>query len=384
MTAVQESTRTESVLTRAGAWLCLGGAAVGALGLLGWITGTTRLTTIVPGLPPMMPNTALALLLIGGAGAMRQGANIGTARSMLSLLATLAVLAIGVGTLIEYGLGIDTANRSLPRAHPEHVPRAAVTADGVVVDIPRDRAPPPRRRRDRPHPSIGAPRLVRCPDGLHRPHGNHPWRAGAVSIESDADHRHQPAHGSQPAADIDGRAAAAAPGGDHARCDLARPRRHPPQTPGPVGHRPSGGARARGHSVRCDAEDRGNLRPGRHPRRGDGGAESVPAWSDGTGAEPRARGSPGKPCSDQESRRASPRRHLRGRPRRSLHRRERGRLPHARLHPRGDCRKDHHRSDSFGRHRAAVAVKGGAPPGPHPRCRVEPPSQGRYATCRWR
>ena len=81
MTALQGSTRTESgLLTRAGAWLCLGGSALGALGLLGWITGTSGLTTIVSGLPPMMPNTALALLLIGGAGAMRQGANPGTAR----------------------------------------------------------------------------------------------------------------------------------------------------------------------------------------------------------------------------------------------------------------------------------------------------------------
>jgi PAS domain S-box-containing protein len=106
-TAVQDSPRTESVLSSAGAWLCLGGAAVGALGLLGWIAGPARLTTIVSDLPPMMPNTALALLLIGGAGTMRQAGNIGTARSTLSLLATLAALAIGVGTLIEYGLGID-------------------------------------------------------------------------------------------------------------------------------------------------------------------------------------------------------------------------------------------------------------------------------------
>ena len=103
---MQKSSRSQSVLVRAGAWLCLSGAAIGALGLLGWITGTTRLTTIVSGLPAMMPNTALALLLIGGSAVTRQGATIGTART-LSLMATLAVLAIGLGTLIEYGLGID-------------------------------------------------------------------------------------------------------------------------------------------------------------------------------------------------------------------------------------------------------------------------------------
>jgi PAS domain S-box-containing protein len=75
----------------------------------------------------MMPNTALALLLMGGAGAMRRRANIGTARSTLALLAAVAVLAIGVGTLIEYGLGIDlridhalalTPSPSLARPYP--------------------------------------------------------------------------------------------------------------------------------------------------------------------------------------------------------------------------------------------------------------------------
>ncbi len=96
-------------LARTGAWLCLGGAALGALGLFGWISGTSLFTTIVPGLPPMVPNTALALLLIGCAGAARQGDDTGRVRKVLSLLATLVVLALGVVTLAEYGLGIDLA-----------------------------------------------------------------------------------------------------------------------------------------------------------------------------------------------------------------------------------------------------------------------------------
>jgi hypothetical protein len=37
--------------------------------LLGWVSGVTTLTTVLPGLPPMMPRTGLALLLIGGAAA---------------------------------------------------------------------------------------------------------------------------------------------------------------------------------------------------------------------------------------------------------------------------------------------------------------------------
>ncbi len=92
---------------RASTWLCLGGASLGALGLFGWLSGVSFLTTIVPGLPPMMPRTALALMLIGGAGAAYQRCDGGPWRKRLSLLATLVVLVVGVGTLAEYGLGID-------------------------------------------------------------------------------------------------------------------------------------------------------------------------------------------------------------------------------------------------------------------------------------
>jgi len=98
---------TGSGVARVGQWLCLGGAALGALGLLGWITGTPLLTVVVPGQPPMMPNTGLGLLLIGFAGALRHRADTGRAQRMLSMLAAGVVLAIGAGTLAEYALGID-------------------------------------------------------------------------------------------------------------------------------------------------------------------------------------------------------------------------------------------------------------------------------------
>src|SRR5262245_24036966 len=91
--------------------LCIAGAAVGGLGLLGWVTGATSLTTVVPGQPTMMPNTAVALVLAGTAGALRHREQPGPWRLTLSILASIAVLIIGAGTLFEYianrDLGID-------------------------------------------------------------------------------------------------------------------------------------------------------------------------------------------------------------------------------------------------------------------------------------
>ena len=47
---------------------CLAGAAFGAIGLLGWITGVGVLTRFLPGEPPMMPNTAVALIALATHG----------------------------------------------------------------------------------------------------------------------------------------------------------------------------------------------------------------------------------------------------------------------------------------------------------------------------
>jgi len=105
-------------LVRASTWLCLGGATLGGLGLFGWVSGVRALTTIVPGLPPMMPKTALALLLIGGAGATHQRDEHRPWWNTLSLLAAFAVLAIGAGQLAQYALGIDLPiDRVLPSVH---------------------------------------------------------------------------------------------------------------------------------------------------------------------------------------------------------------------------------------------------------------------------
>lgn len=67
----------------------------------------TFFTTIVPGRPPMMPNTALALLMLGVAGALRHREDVGRVRRTLSLLAAIAALAVGIGTMAEYVLQID-------------------------------------------------------------------------------------------------------------------------------------------------------------------------------------------------------------------------------------------------------------------------------------
>jgi len=86
----------------AATWLCSAGASLGLLGLIGWISGSTSLTTFVPGLPPMMPNTALGLLCLGLACALGPS----EARVASRLIAML-VLAIGAGTLVEYVWGVE-------------------------------------------------------------------------------------------------------------------------------------------------------------------------------------------------------------------------------------------------------------------------------------
>ena len=91
----------------AGRWLCLGGAALGALGLIGWIAEVDLLITMVPGEPPMMPSTAFGLLLIGGAGAMRCRQDDDRVRKVVSLAAALTVLVIGVEALAAYAFPVD-------------------------------------------------------------------------------------------------------------------------------------------------------------------------------------------------------------------------------------------------------------------------------------
>src|SRR5215204_5425967 len=94
-------------IASAGRSLCMGGAALVALGFLGWLWKMPLLFTAVPGRPGMMPNTAVALILIGVIGAVLDGATkVPRWRIFFSIAVALPVLVIGVFTLAEYT--IDT------------------------------------------------------------------------------------------------------------------------------------------------------------------------------------------------------------------------------------------------------------------------------------
>ena len=93
---------------RFGRMFCLVGAALGALGLLGHASGAKFLTTIVPGEPPMVPLSAVGLLLVGLAGALL-AEQYAPVRRTSSLVAATVVLVIGVLTLAEYALSVDLA-----------------------------------------------------------------------------------------------------------------------------------------------------------------------------------------------------------------------------------------------------------------------------------
>ena len=55
--------------------LCGSGAALGLLGLAGWLLGLDVVTTFVAGRPAMMPNTAFALTMADtvGSGSRKAG-----------------------------------------------------------------------------------------------------------------------------------------------------------------------------------------------------------------------------------------------------------------------------------------------------------------------
>ncbi|HUJ47086.1 MAG TPA: ATP-binding protein [Rhizomicrobium sp.] len=93
---------------RLGVALCLAGAGLGAIGLLGWLIDRQQLLTIVPGYPVMVPNTSLSLIAIGVVGALRCELPLPRTRLLLSVTAALFVLMVAAGTLAEYALNIQT------------------------------------------------------------------------------------------------------------------------------------------------------------------------------------------------------------------------------------------------------------------------------------
>jgi PAS domain S-box-containing protein len=104
-----------AAMPRAARTLCALGAALGLTGLLGWALGSERMLTFVPGHPVIMPNTAVMLILLAAAGALRargpgQAGRAGLGSWSTSLLGAL-VFSVGTATLCEYlfgwELGID-------------------------------------------------------------------------------------------------------------------------------------------------------------------------------------------------------------------------------------------------------------------------------------
>jgi len=121
--------------TRLGRWLCLLGAALGALGLFDQIYDAGLSATLLRGEPAMQPNSALGLVLIGIAGALRHGENAARLPRVLSILAAAVALAIGIATLVEYAVGTDLGiDQLIDEGHPKPYPGrpAPLAAFGIT------------------------------------------------------------------------------------------------------------------------------------------------------------------------------------------------------------------------------------------------------------
>ena len=78
---------------------------MGALGIFFWVLRADRVLTVFSGLPPMMPNSALAALLLGFAGAGLIQEKSGRLQHYLVTGAAGMVLVISLGTVAEYAVG---------------------------------------------------------------------------------------------------------------------------------------------------------------------------------------------------------------------------------------------------------------------------------------
>ncbi|HET7909891.1 MAG TPA: hypothetical protein VFL19_04215, partial [Nitrospira sp.] len=82
---------------------------VGGLVLLGWAIDSTDLKSLAPGLIPMMPNAAIAFLLIGLSllcASMKTKAGTTILRLTAGMSAAMAA-AVGLATGLEYLLGVN-------------------------------------------------------------------------------------------------------------------------------------------------------------------------------------------------------------------------------------------------------------------------------------
>ena len=100
--------RIARLLSRAGAAVAM---IIGGLVLAGWVFNVSALQTILPGLPPMVPNTALGLLTSGASLSLWRANGTGTVKSRLAWALAVIPLFLGLLTIAEYvfhqELGID-------------------------------------------------------------------------------------------------------------------------------------------------------------------------------------------------------------------------------------------------------------------------------------
>jgi hypothetical protein len=82
-------------------------AGTGTLALAGWLAHVWDLTSVVPGLPAMVPLTAVGLALAGTALWLVQAPDAAPARSVAGRLAAAAVAGLGAVVLAEYVSGVD-------------------------------------------------------------------------------------------------------------------------------------------------------------------------------------------------------------------------------------------------------------------------------------
>lgn len=87
--------------------LCIAGAALGVVGLLGWLSRQDLFKVVIPGRPPMMPTTCALLVLLGVGGALRSREAAPRWQKALAIGAGALVVAMASAILAEYILGVD-------------------------------------------------------------------------------------------------------------------------------------------------------------------------------------------------------------------------------------------------------------------------------------
>ena len=93
---------------RVGQYLCFGAASIGLVVFAGWLSGVEQLAILIPGLPPMVPNTAICVAALGIAGGLRRQMHAKDTQIALSVMLAIAVLAIAAATIAEYALQLST------------------------------------------------------------------------------------------------------------------------------------------------------------------------------------------------------------------------------------------------------------------------------------